>query len=144
LCQIVWAMLDTKLQSLEKQEKITAEQAAELRRYATQEEESSYPTLGERIKLFSSVDEALALLKQKRHSLLEIARSPNSPDEVFFVLRLKSGDVSPTKRFGQPRTWLLLGIALGAALNLMVQTLWPKSKPAESSKPVMIYPTSQE
>jgi hypothetical protein len=139
-------MLDIKLQSLEKQEKLTPEQGAELRRHITSEDDSSYPTLGERIKLISDPAEAIALLKSKRHSLLEIARAPNNPDEVLFVLRLKAGESAPTKRFGGPRTWLLLGIALGAALNLMVQTLWPKSKPKaeEQPKPVLIYPTSQQ
>jgi hypothetical protein len=137
-------MLDIKIQSLEKQNKLTPEQAAEFGRY-TNQDESTYPTLGDRVRLVADPAEALSLLKAKRHYLLEISRSPRDPDEVFFVLRLKTSDISPTKRFGQPRTWLLFGIAMGAALSSMVQSIWPKTAPkAEPSGPVMIYPASQQ
>jgi hypothetical protein len=138
-------MLDIKLQSLEKQNKISPEQAAEFARYVN-DDESSYPTLGDRVRLVSDPAEALSLLKAKRHFLLEISRSPKEPDEVFFVLRLKTSDTSPTKRFGQPRTWLLFGIAVGALLNMMIQSLWPKAHPVkpEVNSPVLIYPTSQK
>jgi hypothetical protein len=137
-------MLDIKIQSLEKQNKLSPEQAAELTRYAKQDE-STYPTLGDRVRLVSDPVEALSLLKAKRHYLLEISRSPKDPDEVFFVLRLKTSDLSPTKRFGQPRTWLLFGIAMGAALSSMAQTIWPKAAPkVEVASPVMLYPASQK
>jgi hypothetical protein len=137
-------MLDIKIQSLEKQNKLSAEQAAEFGHYAKQDQ-STYPTLGDRVRLVSDPAEALSLLKAKRHLLLEIARSPKDPEEVFFVLRLKTSDLSPTKRFGQPRTWLLFGIAMGAALSSMAQSIWPKAAPkTEITSPVIIYPASQK
>lgn len=136
-------MIESKIKALVAQGHLTEAQAQALRSFTTNED-SHYPALGERVRLIEDPEEALSLLKSKRHSLLEISRAQKNPEQFFFVLKLRAEGATPTKRFGQPRTWLLLGVALGAALSSMVQMLWPKTPPpkAAPSSPILIYPSS--
>lgn len=133
-------MLESKLEAMRKGGRITQEQASQIQKLIPRSD-SPFPAFGERIHLMDSAEEAIELARKGRYTLLDLVRSPKDPEEFLFVLKLKEATSPPGRRLGQPRTWLLLGIALGAALSSAVQMLWNPAPPPEQTAPgpVMLY-----
>jgi hypothetical protein len=124
-------MIDAKLAALQARGAITEAQTRELRKLLAPSS-GAFPSLGDAVRLVEDPGEAIEAAHKGRYSLLGLARDPNDPERVMFVL--SSGAASRGgKRFGGPRTWLLFGVALGALVSVLVRLASSAPEPEAGS-----------